>query len=488
MHDISDLPHVYLRDADCTDRFTTALATQGIAIFHGARRREDLIRMARLFKGVPLWRGCPQARNLGNRRQALAGRFPSRLREEVEMRVIVSPQEDIYVAVRPGAQAGIQLPAAKYAELISAAARADAVPAWFVDAARQAWEIELARQPTDRVIAVRPASHGPVTYSRASWEINKGCNFSCEHCYLEQRPFAGLPLAEKLRLIDMLADMGVLWFQITGGEPLIDPDFSSAYQRAHDAGMMLEILTNGSRLARVELLGLFAAAPPHKIKVSMYGAGPETADALTQTRGAFKNTYRTDRSLPPTPGKAPRSKRRRLATSTRAPSSPAAPPDTRPSTSTRWASPRCARSAGTTPSTWSSTAPKGFCVCPPSQTPKCVAAGDAAAASSRPPAGYATPWHACTRKRRHHWKTTVSTAKGKRHDRHRYRDRSPPDPGRHRQSADRPHRRALRCRHRLQRRGPDHHQPARLRQRQPVQLIQHPTKLNAPDHRRAMAR
>jgi hypothetical protein len=49
MRDISDLPHVYLRDADCTSRVTTALATQGIAIFHGARRREDLIRMARLL-------------------------------------------------------------------------------------------------------------------------------------------------------------------------------------------------------------------------------------------------------------------------------------------------------------------------------------------------------------------------------------------------------------------------------------------------------
>lgn len=208
------------------------------------------------------------------------------------MRVIVSPQEDIYVAVRPGTRSGMQIPAARYAELASAAACSDAVPAWFVDAARQAWEIDLARQPTDHVIAVRPASHSPVTYSRASWEINKGCNFSCEHCYLEQRPFAGLALAEKLRLIDMLADMGVLWFQITGGEPLIDPDFPLAYQRAQDAGMMLEILTNGSRLARPELLELFTAAAPHKIKVSMYGASPETADALTQTRGAFKNTYR----------------------------------------------------------------------------------------------------------------------------------------------------------------------------------------------------
>ena len=208
------------------------------------------------------------------------------------MRVIVSPQEDVYIAVQPGAQAGMQLPAANYAELAGAAASGSPVPSWFADAARQAWQLDLTGQLTRDVVTVRSPSTGPVVYSRASWEINKGCNFSCEHCYLEQRPFAGLPLPEKLRLLDMLRDMGVIWFEITGGEPLIDPDFPPTYRRAHDAGMMLEILTNGSRLARAELLDLFTAAPPHKIKVSMYGASPETADALTQTRGAFKNTYR----------------------------------------------------------------------------------------------------------------------------------------------------------------------------------------------------
>jgi uncharacterized Fe-S cluster-containing radical SAM superfamily protein len=208
------------------------------------------------------------------------------------MRVIVSPQERIYVAVRPGAQAGMQLPQTHYNELALACTGGDAVPGWFADAARQAWQIDLGDRPIPEVVAVRPRSVGPVTYSRASWEINKGCNFSCEHCYLEQRPFAGLALAEKLRLVDMLAAMGVLWFQITGGEPLIDPDFPASYQRAHDAAMMVEILTNGSRLAKPELIRLFTTWRPHKITVSMYGASPETADALTQTRGAFKNTYR----------------------------------------------------------------------------------------------------------------------------------------------------------------------------------------------------
>ncbi|GLZ00667.1 radical SAM protein [Actinoplanes sp. NBRC 103695] len=207
------------------------------------------------------------------------------------MPVIVSPQEDIYVAVRPGAQAGMQLPTSHYDQVAQAVFGGAPLPEWFIDAARQAWQTDLAGQPATDAVLVRQRSTAPVIYSRATWEINKGCNFSCEHCYLEQRPFAGLPLAEKLRLIDMLAEIGVLWFQITGGEPLIDPHFPPSYLRAHDAGMMIEILTNGSRLAREPMITLFAAARPHKITVSMYGASPETADALTQTRGAFNNAY-----------------------------------------------------------------------------------------------------------------------------------------------------------------------------------------------------
>ncbi|BBH65294.1 hypothetical protein ACTI_19790 [Actinoplanes sp. OR16] len=165
------------------------------------------------------------------------------------------------------------------------------VPEWFAEAAAQAWTVNLRHRPVRGALLVRPPSTLPVTYCRASWEINLGCNFACEHCYMETRPFAGLDLPEKLHLIETLRDMGVLWFQITGGEPLINPHFAPAYRAAHDAGMMLEVLTNGSRLARPEILDVFRASRPHKITVSMYGASPETAYALTRANSAFKSTY-----------------------------------------------------------------------------------------------------------------------------------------------------------------------------------------------------
>lgn len=63
------------------------------------------------------------------------------------MSAIVSPQEGIYVAVYPGEQAGMQLSAIRYDELVTAAATGDAVPAWFATAAQLAWHIDLTGLP-----------------------------------------------------------------------------------------------------------------------------------------------------------------------------------------------------------------------------------------------------------------------------------------------------------------------------------------------------
>ncbi|GAA0371913.1 radical SAM protein [Streptomyces blastmyceticus] len=202
--------------------------------------------------------------------------------------VIASPQEQKYVIVRPGARAGMQIPRAMYQQLADTVAARLPVPSWLVEQASKAWSINLADERSDRAIVVRPVTF--LGYSRATWEINLGCNYNCEHCYLASRPFDGLSRDEKFRMLAMLRDAGVLWLQITGGEPLIDPDFGAAYQHAHSLGMMIEILTNGSRLH--QHVDLLATMPPHKVTVSLYGATAESFDSLTRRRGSFKNTMR----------------------------------------------------------------------------------------------------------------------------------------------------------------------------------------------------
>lgn len=43
-----------------------------------------------------------------------------------------------------------------------------------------------------------------------------------------------------------MRDAGVVWLQITGGEPAIDKDFADAYRLAIELGMMLTVSATGS--------------------------------------------------------------------------------------------------------------------------------------------------------------------------------------------------------------------------------------------------
>jgi Radical SAM superfamily len=86
----------------------------------------------------------------------------------------------------------------------------------------------------------------------------------------------------------MMRDAGVVWLQITGGEPTIDKDFPDAYRLAFELGMMLTVSTNGSRLWRPNLLEMLTGLPPYRLVISLYGATEAAYDGLTQRRGSYK--------------------------------------------------------------------------------------------------------------------------------------------------------------------------------------------------------
>ncbi|WP_326704635.1 radical SAM protein [Streptomyces cyaneofuscatus] len=200
--------------------------------------------------------------------------------------LIASPYNGTFLIARPGSKGGMRIPRTLYEELAATAESSNPLPAWLLAQARTAWGLDLADAVMRDTVLVRSGTG--LGYGRATYEINKGCNFNCEHCYLAERKFEGLPWPDKARLLYLLRDAGVLWLQFTGGEPLIDRDFVGAYTLAHRSGMLIEILTNGSRLHRPEIISLLRDLPPHKVTVSLYGATPDSFDSLTRKPGAFK--------------------------------------------------------------------------------------------------------------------------------------------------------------------------------------------------------
>ncbi|MCR4870145.1 MAG: radical SAM protein [Atopobiaceae bacterium] len=88
------------------------------------------------------------------------------------------------------------------------------------------------------------------------WSLTGRCNYRCRHCYMSA-PHAVLPqpsTEECLRIADQITGCGVPQVSLTGGEPLIRPDFLQIVDRILEGGSRVAfIMTNGS-LVTSELL------------------------------------------------------------------------------------------------------------------------------------------------------------------------------------------------------------------------------------------
>jgi len=55
-------------------------------------------------------------------------------------------------------------------------------------------------------------------------------------------------VTDSLGILDEVADAGCLWLLITGGEPLLRPDFRDIYMYAKRKGFLITLFTNGTLL------------------------------------------------------------------------------------------------------------------------------------------------------------------------------------------------------------------------------------------------
>ena len=127
---------------------------------------------------------------------------------------------------------------------------------------------------------------------RASFEITYRCNIHCLHCYTD--PFntpmhlrRELKFGEILRILDQLAEAGVLWITLTGGEAFVHPQFRQIYQAAKQRGFILGLFSNGTVITD-DLADFLSANPPFQIEVSLHAATAKTFEHLTQVPGSFK--------------------------------------------------------------------------------------------------------------------------------------------------------------------------------------------------------
>lgn len=91
--------------------------------------------------------------------------------------------------------------------------------------------------------------------------INNACNAGCDFCSfsldaLPREDWVFAPLSRTREAIDILVRHGVRYLVITGGEPMLHPDCFDIVRHAKGQGMVVILVTNGSRLDRTNILAL----------------------------------------------------------------------------------------------------------------------------------------------------------------------------------------------------------------------------------------
>ena len=125
-------------------------------------------------------------------------------------------------------------------------------------------------------------------------EITKRCNLRCKHCYIEEYKDI-LDDSAIYKLIDEAAKLGVMDFDLTGGEPLFYPNIDAIIEYILDRGMCTTIFSNGTILPE-KIKKILKRYKGIKFRISLDGWNSETHDYI-RGKGNFSKTIKTIHEL-----------------------------------------------------------------------------------------------------------------------------------------------------------------------------------------------
>jgi len=129
--------------------------------------------------------------------------------------------------------------------------------------------------------------------SSLEFEITPRCNNNCSHCYINLPAGDKISISKELsfeeidRISDEAIEMGVYAVLITGGEPLLRPDFKDIFMLLKKKGFLVSVFTNAT-LINQKIIDMFKKYPPRNIEVSVYGVTRETYESISRVPGTFK--------------------------------------------------------------------------------------------------------------------------------------------------------------------------------------------------------
>lgn len=124
-----------------------------------------------------------------------------------------------------------------------------------------------------------------------TFELTARCNLRCKMCliridndnrqYLKERS-----TKEWIDMARQVQEAGTLGLLITGGEPMLRPDFADIYTEIANMGFVVTVYTNATLLTD-EIYKVFLKYPPHNIGITVYGASGKTYDLVAGSYEAY---------------------------------------------------------------------------------------------------------------------------------------------------------------------------------------------------------
>ena len=126
-----------------------------------------------------------------------------------------------------------------------------------------------------------------------TFELTVRCNLRCRMCLFrhdssedEAIKARELTAGQWIDLAGQVAECGTVKLLITGGEPMLRPDFCEIWEGIYRQGFLLELYTNGT-LVTPKIMETLRRYPPHKIGVTLYGTSEETYEKVCGNGAMF---------------------------------------------------------------------------------------------------------------------------------------------------------------------------------------------------------
>lgn len=120
-------------------------------------------------------------------------------------------------------------------------------------------------------------------------DVTYRCNERCVHCYLDHNDYGEMTTDEIFRVLDQLAEAGVFFLTLSGGEVFMRSDFLDIVEHARDLMFCVKVKTNAFMIGEREAQRLHDLAV-NDVQVSVYSHRPEIHDAVTKLPGSLKRT------------------------------------------------------------------------------------------------------------------------------------------------------------------------------------------------------